>query len=204
MKLFFYILTSLAIMVAFQNCGEKGFSANGASGLPSDDIGLDVDLGDPSDDPLNCPRFDVVFKSVHSSNPTLNYVFKFNGEVTHTSTQGVTTVQFLQDASGKRLTQCSGSYNNSSILASMKPLKVVEELTANVAINHTATCSSQARTTYITIVDGATGELLYDENQLRSELGCQFEYTSTGDALYNQLKSLADGVVNAMAASCNK
>lgn len=200
------MLASSSVFI-FASCGKKGFSANSLDdikiNLPSD---IQVDLDDDGDttDPENCPRYDLVLKSVHTSNPQLNYTFKFNGEVKQTATQGITSVQFHQDSASKKLTQCSGNYNNTTHSITMKPLKVVEALTSEVVIHHGKICVSEPRSTYVSIIDQATGNLMYDEQQLKADIGCEFEYSSTGDALFQQIQGLADSVVNSMAAGCNK
>lgn len=173
-----------------------------------DDDNDDDDDGivDDIDDEVICPRYDLVVKSTHENTKKLNYLFTFNGELKHNSTQGEIDVIFLKDGVNK-FTQCSGAYTNTTLATTLNPLKAVESLTSEVVINHGVSCPTvmPVRTTLIQVIDSATNEILWDEKEMIDFIGsCEYGYTEEGTALRNQILGLADGVVNTMAAACTK
>ena len=57
----------------------------------------------------------------------------------------------------------------------------------------------------IKVIDSANGNILFDEEELRANVGaCAFGYTAEGEALRQQIIQFAHGVVDQKAASCNK
>jgi hypothetical protein len=181
---------------------DQGIDLGGENVDDEDDDGIDDDV----DDEVICPRYDLVVKSTHENTKKLNYLFTFNGETKHNSTEGEIDVIFLKDGA-KKFTQCSGSYTNTTMNPNLKPLKAVEGLTSEIVINHGVSCLAVVpeRTTRIQVIDNATNKILWDEQELIDFVGsCEFGYTEEGMELRNKILGLADGVVNAMAATCNK
>lgn len=205
-------LLLLLLTVFAVGCGKVKFDNDKIKEII--DQGIDLGGGDDNDDDddngdddLYCPRYDLVVKSTHLNNKKMNYKFTFNGEVQQKSTEGDIKVRFLQDSASVRYTQCSGSFTNTSITPNLKPLQAVEDLTAEIEITHGVSCPTVVpeRTTYIQVIDSATNSVMWDEKELIDYIGsCEFGYSSAGMDLRDKIMKLSDGVVKAMADSCNK
>ncbi len=201
MKALLLILLSLILV----NCGNKKFTANQAQKtsdqIPKDDDQQDDDDNDDQDDDddLICPRYDLIIKSTHTSNKKLNFTYTFNAEMTHKSTKGKHKINFAK----AQYNTCSGNYTNTTILTSLVPLQVTEDLTDEVVITDGAACVSSARETTFKVLDAATNEVLFNEKDLKDELGCEFGYSAAGKNLRKKLIDLADGVANAKGTACD-
>jgi uncharacterized protein YxeA len=200
MKALLIIILSLAVV----NCGKKKFTSN-QTDLSTDhttvhhDDNNDDDTNNDDDQNSNCPRYDLVVKSTHTLNKKLNFTYTFNAEMTFTSLEGKHNILF----SKAKYSPCSGDYVNTSILPSLNPLKTTEDLTGEVMITDGATCVSSSRDTTFQVIDSATSEVLFDEQDLKTQLGCEFGYTDAGKLMRKNLIDLADGVAQAKGAACN-
>lgn len=207
------VLLILLLALSAINCSKVKFSNDQLEEILDEGIDLednddddDDDDDDDGDDGEICPRYDLVVKSTHQNTKKLNYKFKFNGEVKHKSTEGEIDVLFLKDGAVK-YTQCSGEYTNTTIAKNLAPLKAAETLTAELVINHGQACATVVpeRTTLLQVIDSATNEVLWDEQEMIDEIGaCEFGYTEEGADLRAKIMNLADGVVNKMADACTK
>ncbi len=200
-------LLLLVLAMFAVGCGKVKFTNDQLQDI-LDQNGIDLDGGDDGDDDgLVCPRYDLVVKSSHVSNKKLNYKFTFNAEVKQTSVEGDIKVKFLQDSNSVNYTQCSGAFTNTSISPNFKPLQAVEDLTAEIVINHGMACPTVVpdRETYLQVIDAATNEVLWDEKDLISEIGaCEFGYSDVGVDLRDKILKLSDGVTKTMADACTK
>lgn len=206
MRALLLVLLSLSVI----NCGKVKFTNDQIQDI-LDEHGIDLDDGGDDDgddnDDLICPRYDLVVKSSHTSNKKLNYKFTFNAEVKQTSTEGDIKVKFLQDSNTVNYTQCSGKYTNTTVVPNLKPLQAVEDLTAEIVINHGMSCPTVVpeRTTYLEVIDSATNTVVWDEKEIIDTIGaCEFGYTTEGNALREKIMKLSDGVTKIMADACNK
>lgn len=200
------LLLLIFLSAIFMGCGKKTFESN----LSDSQTPIPVDPGiviDPPVDGNECPRYDLVVDSSHQSVAHRNYRFVFNSEMKKTSTQGVINVHYLQDSSTVHFTRCSGNYQNTMVMVSLKPLDVTEELTRQMVIDHNQSCPAVApqQLETIRVLDGVTGRVLFDEQTFRQSAGaCQFGYTALGRQLRSQLIQLATGVVDLKAAACHQ
>lgn len=175
----------------------------------SDDVVTEdstTDSSDDADDELYCPRYDLVVKSSDSNTPRLNYKFTFNGEVRQLSTQGNIHVQFLKDGTNK-YTQCSRNFSNTAFSTNLKPLKALELLTGEITITHDRVCTLQLplRSTTLQVIDAANGNVLWDEQNIKTSIGfCEFGYSSEGQLLRSQIVDLADQISQNIADACTK
>lgn len=197
-------LKSLLIIALFgvTACGKKSFETAGA--IPSEDPPI-VDPVDPTGE--ECPRYDLIVVSTDQRQAHRNYRFIYNSEMKKTATEGEIDITFNQDSSTRRYTLCSGDYVNTIVSPSLKPLNVTESLTKEVTINVGRLCSMQMplQQTTIQVVDAATGKMLFDEQKLRQQIGsCEFGYTSSGQAMREQLVQFSHGTVDLKAAVCNQ
>ncbi len=182
------------------NCGGKNFSANTQNPSQDDDDNIVIDDQDDGGDGEVCPRYDLVITSTHTTNKKLNFKYTFNGEMTFTAIKSGAEhkIQFTNS----KFSSCSGNYTNTTIQKNLVPLQALEDLTGTVLITTGAACVTSPRITTIKVIDGANGNLLYDESEMRDQLGCEYGYTTDGQALRTKLLNLADGVANAKGAAC--
>lgn len=193
MKALLLILLSLALV----NCSNKKFTSDLVASN-DDDVIVD-DHDDDTGDDVICPRYDLIIDSKGADNKRHNYTFTFNAEMTFKSTQGDIAISFKNN----KYSSCSGNYTNNAIQSSLVPLQATEDLTGTVMIVHGQTCPTPGREINIKVVDAATGDVLFNENQQRNMHGCEFSYTPNGQILRQNLISLADAVADAKGAACN-
>lgn len=204
------LLVLIVLGLAVTACGKKSFESTQLAGDSGDDNFDDYNdddvinppPGDDDDDTVVCPRYDLIIVSTDQDSARRNYRFNFNSEMKQTTAQGEIDITFQTN----RYANCSGEVINNNVATNLKPLNLTEDLTKQVAINVGRMCAQMVprQQQTIRVVDTATGKVLFDEQKLRQTIGaCEFDYTTTGQNIRNQLIQLAHTIADRKAAPCN-